>query len=88
MNKAQWHFDLNPNIGIIDRFARYMLSITLIVFALVATPTPIGWFVILPLIAIPIFISAFAAWDPVYALFQKAPTTIYSFFNKKPAENN
>ena len=86
MNNIQWHFDLKPNIGIIDRFARYVVSVTLIGIALVAAPTPIGWIVMLPLIAIPIFISAFAAWDPVYALLQKAPVPIYNFFNKKPTK--
>ena len=83
MNKAQWHLDFNPNVGIIDRFARYILSLTLIGIVLVAEQVPVGWVVILPLIAIPIFISAFSAWDPIYALFQKAPAPISSLFKKR-----
>jgi hypothetical protein len=86
MNKAQWHLDFNPNVGIIDRFARYILSVTLIGIALIAEQVPVGWVVILPLIAIPIFISAFSAWDPIYALFQKAPAPIYSYFMKKTSK--
>lgn len=86
MKNVQWHFDTNPNIGMTDRLVRYVLSATLIGIALVATPTPIGLIVVLPLIAIPIFISAFAGWDPVYALFQKAPAPLFSFFKKKPAK--
>jgi hypothetical protein len=85
MNKAIWHFDLSPNIGIIDTSVRYFVGATLIGVMLIATPTPVGWLVILPLIAIPIFISAISGWDPIYALLQKRPTSRFSLFNKKPS---
>ena len=85
MNKAIWHFDLSPNIGIFDKSVRYVVSTALIGAMLIATPTPVGWLVLLPLVAIPIFISAISGWDPIYALLQKRPTPRFSFFNKKPS---
>ena len=85
MIKKIWHFDLEPNMGRIDRYARYTLSIALIGSMLLVPQTPVGWLVLLPLIAIPIFISAYAGWDPVYALFQKQRTPKFAFFTKKPA---
>ena len=83
MIKKLWHFDLEPNMSRIDRYARFTLSITLISSMLFISPTPIGWLVVLPLIAIPVFISAYAGWDPIYALFQKQRTAKFRFFNKK-----
>ena len=83
MKNSTWHLDLNQNIGALDRTARYFLSIMLIGIVMLAAPTPIGWFVLLPLIAIPIFISAFMGWDPIYSLLQKAPTPVFSFFKKE-----
>ena len=78
-----WHFDLEPNMGRIDRYARYTLSIALIGSILLVPQTPVGWLVLSPLIAIPVFISAYAGWDPVYALFQKKRSPKFVFFNKK-----
>lgn len=85
MNKTIWHFDLKPNIGTIDKSVRYIVGVALIGVMLIAPPTPVGWMVILPLVAIPIFISAFFGWDPIYALLQKRPTPKFSLFNKKPS---
>jgi len=79
------HFNLSPNIGIIDKSIRYVVGASLIGVILIATPTPVGWLVLLPLIAIPILISAISGWDPIYALLQKRPTPRFSFFNKKPS---
>ena len=84
MKKAIWHFSLSPNIGIIDKSVRYVVGAALIGVMLMATPTPVGWLVLLPLVAIPIVISAISGWDPIYALLQKRPTSRFSFFNKKP----
>jgi len=81
--KKIWHFDLEPNMGRIDRYARYTLSIALIGALLLIPLTPVGWLIVLPLIAIPIFISAYAGWDPIYALVQKRRTPKFTFFNKK-----
>jgi hypothetical protein len=81
LNTANWHFDLSPNIGNIDTIARYTAGATLIGVLLVAAPTPVGWISLLPLIAIPLVVSAIIGWDPLYALFQKQPT----FSTTKPA---
>jgi hypothetical protein len=85
MKKAIWHFNLSPNIGIIDTSVRYFVGATLIGVTLIATPTPVGWLVLLPLVAIPILISAISGWDPIYALLQKRPTPRFSFSKKKPS---
>jgi hypothetical protein len=85
MDKAIWHFDINPNIGVIDKAIRYVVGATLIGTMLAIETTPVGWLVILPLVAIPVFISAFLGWDPIYALFQKRPIKKFSFFNKRPS---
>lgn len=85
MNKVIWHYDLNENVGLVDKAVRFVLSGVLIGITLLSTQTPVGWAVILPLIAIPIFISAIIGWDPVYALFQKLPIRRLSFFKKKSA---
>jgi hypothetical protein len=82
--KAIWHYDLNQNIGLVDKFVRFTLGGVLIGVTLLSTLTPVGWTVLLPLIAIPIFISAITGWDPIYALFQKLPVRRLSFFSKKP----
>ena len=41
MIKKMWHFDLEPNMGRIDRYARYTLSIALIGSMLLVPQT--GW---------------------------------------------
>lgn len=74
MNTTHWHFDINPNVGNIDRLVRYVACAALIGTVLVLTPTPAGWTNLLLLTAIPIVISAIVGWDPVYALFQKHAT--------------
>ena len=82
MIKKIWHFDLEPNMGKVDRIVRYTLSIALISSILIVAPTPLGWFVIFPLIAIPIFVSAYVGWDPVYAMFQKKSISALALFRK------
>lgn len=77
MNRTKWHFDLNPNMGVFDKSVRYILSIALIIPILFLTAASVGWAIILPLIAIPVFGSALIGWDPIYALFQKRPTPMY-----------
>lgn len=84
MKKTIWHYDLNPNIGTIDKSIRYVVGAALIGVMLTVAPSPVGWLVILPLVAIPILISAISGWDPFYALFQKRPTPRISFSNKEP----
>jgi hypothetical protein len=74
MSTANLHFDLNPNVGKVDKVARYVVGASLIGVILVVAPAQAGWVVLLPLMAIPIVISAIIGWDPIYALFQKLPT--------------
>ena len=83
MIKKIWHFDLEPNMGQIDRYVRYTVSVALIGAMLLVSPTPVDWLVALPLIAIPVFISAYAGWDPLYALMQKRRTPKFTFLDKK-----
>jgi len=74
MTTTHWHFDLHPNVGNVDKVVRYITATALIGVVLATAPANIGWGVLLPLVAIPIVISAIIGWDPVYALFQKLPT--------------
>ena len=87
MKKALWHYDLEPNIGIIDKSIRYTLGALLIAVILFAAPTTVGWYVLFPLFAIPVIVSAYVGWDPVYALFQKRSTRLASLLKKKSGEN-
>ena len=88
MNTDKLHFDLNPNVGNVDKLARYAVGATLIGAILVVAPLQVGWIVFLPLIAIPIVISAIIGWDPIYALFQKLPTPQLISFDTKPAADS
>ena len=75
MANKVWHFNLEPNMGRIDKYIRYTVSIELMGAMLLVSPLPVGWLIALPLVAIPVFISAYASWDPLYALMQKQPTS-------------
>lgn len=70
MSTIQWHFNFNPNLGNVDRFARFLIGTAVLVAFLVAAPEFVGWMVILPLLAIPTIISAIIGWDPAYSLFK------------------
>lgn len=72
MNKLIWHFDLNSNIAGFDRVIRYAVGFGLIAFTLVA-PELFWWTILLPLVSVPIIVSAIIGWDPFYAIFQKSP---------------
>ena len=54
---VKWHFDLNPDVGKFDKYVRSVSGTTLFGVTLVTAPTPVGWMVMLPLIAVPIFIT-------------------------------
>ena len=86
MKKALWHYDLDPNIGIIDKSIRYLVGALLIAMILFVAPTTVGWYVLFPLIAIPIIASAYTGWDPLYALFQKRSTRLISLMKSKSCE--
>lgn len=73
MSTVKWHYDASPNVGNVDKIVRYVVGITLIA-AIFVSSTPITWIALLPLVAIPVVISAITGWDPIYALFQKLPT--------------
>lgn len=74
MTTTHWHFDLHPNISNRDKVVRYAVGAIAIGAVLATAPANVGWAVLLPLLAIPMVISAIIGWDPVYALFQKLPT--------------
>ncbi|MBI3772883.1 MAG: DUF2892 domain-containing protein [Gammaproteobacteria bacterium] len=85
MNTGKLHFDLNQNMANIDKVARYVVGAALIGAIFVIVPAQASLLVLLPLIAIPIVISAIIGWDPIYALFQKLPIPKRLPFNMKPA---
>lgn len=55
-----------PNIGMVDRIARFAVGILLIATAF--TSDEILWQSVTVLLAIPVIMSAIMAWDPLYAL--------------------
>lgn len=81
MNTTKWHFDFYPNMGEVDKYVRYGIGAMLIGSVLILAPSPMGWDVLMPLLAIPIVASAILGWDPLYALFQKmrAPVMLHAF---------
>ena len=56
-----------PNIGRIDRTARFIIGAMLIYTLL--TANVVNAEVVLTLLAIPLIVTAIAAWDPLYAIF-------------------
>ena len=83
MTTTPWHFDLHPNMGNVDKGFRYVTATALIGVVLATAPANVGWGALLPLIAIPLVISAIVGWDPVYALFQKLPTARLALLKAK-----
>ncbi|MEJ2652634.1 MAG: DUF2892 domain-containing protein [Gammaproteobacteria bacterium] len=73
MNAGKLTFYHHPNVGNVDKIVRYVVGAALIGSILVVAPNQVSWIVLLPLMAIPIVISAIIGWDPIYALFQKLP---------------
>ena len=55
-----------PNVGTVDRIARFGVGALLLATAF--TSTEIMWQSITTLLAIPVIMSAIMAWDPLYAL--------------------
>jgi hypothetical protein len=70
VNTIQWHFNFNPNLGNVDRLARFLIGTVVLVAFLLAAPEFAGWMIILPLLAIPTIVSAIIGWDPAYSLFK------------------
>lgn len=87
MSTVKWHYDASPNVGNVDKVARYLIGATLIA-AIFIVSEPADWIYLLPLIAIPVVISAITGWDPIYALFQKRPTSERSPLDPKPSSVN
>jgi Inner membrane protein YgaP-like, transmembrane domain len=86
---AKLHYFHHPNIGNVDKLVRYFVGGVLIGSILIVAPTQVGWMALLPLMAIPIVISAIIGWDPIYALFQKQPTfSLLPLDTKLAAESN
>lgn len=89
MNTAKWNLYHHSNVGNVDKLVRYVVGATLIGSILVVTPAQFGLISLLPLIAIPIVISAIIGWDPIYALFHKPPAPrIFSLEKAPVAECN
>lgn len=87
MKKALWHYDLEPNIGNIDKSIRFGIGVLLIgVILFINTPT-LGWYVLFPLFAVPVIVSAYVGWDPLYALFQKRSIRLTSLLKKMPGKH-
>jgi hypothetical protein len=55
-----------PNVGTVDRIARFAVGALLLASAL--SSTEIVWQSITALLAIPVIMSAIMSWDPLYAL--------------------
>lgn len=83
MTTTPWHFNLHPNVGNVDKVVRFGIAATAIAVVLMTAPANVGWAVLLPLIAVPVVISAIIGWDPVYALFQKLPTDRLALLKEK-----
>lgn len=86
MKKALWHYDLEPNIGNIDKSIRYAVGVLLLAVTLLINTPTLGWYVLFPLISIPVIVSAYVGWDPLYALFQKRSIRLTSLLKKKPGK--
>ena len=83
MTKLKWHYDLEPNIGKFDKSIRYTVGVLLIAVILFTTTPTLGWYVLFPLLAIPVIVSAYVGWDPIYALFQKRSIRLASMTKNK-----
>jgi len=76
--------DTFQNMGDGDRAIRVVLSALLIGYTMSATVETLGWLSILPLLAIPLVMTAILSWDPVYRLLdvntaRRIPTTHIGF---------
>ena len=60
---------LTPNISYQSREIRILAGSALIIAMMLAAPTPLGFWSLVALIAIPIIASGIIAWDPLHALF-------------------
>ena len=65
MNAGKLTFYHHPNVGNVDKIVRYVVGAALIGSILVVAPNQVGWIVLLPLMAIPIVISAIIRWDTI-----------------------
>lgn len=59
----------SPNVSYQGREIRILAGAALIITFMLFAPTPVGWWGLSALIAVPIIASGMFAWDPVYALF-------------------
>ena len=62
------------NVGMTDSAMRLATGSVMIGGFMLFSPTPVGWTVILPLLAIPVIVTAIIGWCPIYAL-AKVKTT-------------
>ncbi|MGD8558427.1 MAG: DUF2892 domain-containing protein [Gammaproteobacteria bacterium] len=57
------------NMGDGDRVIRFVAGALLIGFTMGAAVEKLGWLSVLPLVAIPVIMTAILNWDPLYGLF-------------------
>ena len=69
MAKTITKVDVYRNAGPVDRALRAVVGVGLIAAGLASASTSIGFLAALPLIAIPVIVSAITSYCPVYAAF-------------------
>lgn len=70
MNTRKQPYDLRSNVGKTDTLVRYVVGGALVASILAVTPLTLGWQLLLPLLGIPLVISAIIHWDPLYSLLK------------------
>ena len=56
------------NVGVTDRIVRLAIGSAMISGFAMFSPTPVGWTAILPLLAIPVIVTAITGWCPIYSV--------------------
>jgi hypothetical protein len=73
------------NLGMQSRAARLLIGAGFIAFVMTTPQAPLGWYAVLPLLAVfPIF-TAIIGWDPLKAFFQHASVTRRALNFSRPA---
>lgn len=72
------------NMGDGDRVIRVLIGALLIGYTMGVTVDKLGWISVLPLLAIPVVMTAILSWDPLYSLVnfstaKKVPVTTLGF---------
>jgi hypothetical protein len=67
-NTTQINLKLTPNLSFTARELRIIVGSLAITGFLIAAPTPVGWWGVVALAAVPVIMSGIIAWDPVYSI--------------------